>query len=268
MRRVTRRGFLIAALALVLPSCGGTDGGASDHPGSNPSAATPEALSGALTVFAAASLTDVFTGLGDQFNAAHADVEVTFNFGPSSGLAEQINQGAPADVFASANATQMTVVTDAGNGAAKPTVFAENVLEIAVPPGNPAGITGIADFADADLTLAICAPEVPCGAAAATVFEAAGITPSVDSLEEDVRAALTKVELGEVDAALVYVTDVVAAGEAVEGLEFPETEVAVNSYPIAVMSAAPNPDAAAAFVDFILSDVGRTALEEAGFGTP
>nr|MBA3369673.1 extracellular solute-binding protein [Geodermatophilaceae bacterium] len=137
-----------------------------------------------------------------------------------------------------------------------------------VPAGNPAGITGIADFANADLILAICASEVPCGVAAETVFDAAGITPSVDSLEEDVRAALTKVELGEVDAALVYVTDVLAAGEAVEGIDFPETEAAVNSYPIATLAGAPNPDAAQAWVEFILSEVGASALQDAGFRSP
>lgn len=252
---------LIGAALLFLSACGGddtansTDGATSD-------------LSGPLTVFAAASLTDVFIELGETFMAQNPGIEVRFNFGPSSGLSRQINEGAPADVFASANISQMAVVSEAGNADGEPTVFVENVLQIAAPAGNPAGITGIADFANADLTLAICAPEVPCGVAAATVFEAAGITPSVDSLEEDVRAALTKVELGEVDAALVYVTDVIAAGSAVEGIDFPETLEAVTSYPIVTLSAAPNPDAGQLFVEFILSEVGTAALEEAGFRSP
>lgn len=261
---------LLGALLLFLTGCGGddADGGAgSDETGSS-SASAGSDLSGPLTVFAAASLTDVFTELGDAFLAENPDVDLTFNFGPSSGLSTQINEGAPADVFASANTSQMDVVIDAGNAEGDPTIFVENVLQIAVSAGNPAGITGIADFANPDLTLAICAPEVPCGVAATTVFEAAGITPSVDSLEEDVRAALTKVELGEVDAALVYVTDVIAAGDAVEGIDFPETEEAVNAYPIVPLAAAQNPDAAQAWVDFVLSEVGVAALDEAGFRSP
>ncbi|MDQ3733223.1 MAG: molybdate ABC transporter substrate-binding protein [Actinomycetota bacterium] len=252
---------LLAALVCGLTACGGDEA---------PAAGGDDTLSGSLTVFAAASLTDVFTELGGRFESEHRNVEMTdyFNFGPSSGLATQINEGAPADVFASANTTQMEVAVAAGNAHGAPAVFVENVLEIAVPAGNPAGITGLADFANPDLTLAICAPEAPCGAAAQTVFQAAGITPSVDSLEEDVRAALTKVELGEVDAALVYVTDVTAAGGSVEGIEFPEAEEAVNSYPIVALAAAPNPDAARAWIEFVLSDVGAAAFEEAGFRIP
>lgn len=261
---------LFGALLLFQAGCGGDDAadGAADDETSGATEATASDLSGPLTVFAAASLTDVFTELGDPFMAENSDVDLTFNFGPSSALAIQINQGAPADVFASANTSQMDVVTEAGSAEGEPTIFAENVLQIAVPAGNPAGITGLADFADADLTLAICAAEVPCGVAAETVFEAAGVTPSVDSLEQDVRAALTKVELGEVDAALVYVTDVISAGDGVEGIDFPETEEAVNAYPIVPLAAAPNPDAAQIWVDFVLSDVGVAALEEAGFRSP
>ncbi len=263
---------LYAPLAIAVSACGNSADEAS--PGgelgeeASPQAPAESELSGPLTVFAAASLTDVFGELGAVFMQDNPEVEVTFNFGPSSGLATQINAGAPADVFASANPSQMDVVTGAGSAAGEPTIFTENVLQIAVPAGNPAGITGITDFANADLTLAICAPEVPCGVAAETVFDAAGIMPSVDSLEEDVRAALTKVELGEVDAALVYVTDVLAAGDAVEGIDFPETEEAVNSYPIVTLAAAPNPGAAQAWIEFVLSEVGASALEEAGFRAP
>jgi len=262
---------VVAALFLALTACGrGKDVPAADSTGEESSAAarSENTLSGPLTVFAGASLTDVFTELAELFTADNPDVEVTFNFGPSSGLATQINQGAPADVFASANTSQMDVVTEAGSAVGEPTVFTENVLQIAVPAGNPANIADLADFANPVLTLAICAPQVPCGAAAETVFAAAGITPSVDSLEEDVRAALTKVELGEVDAALVYVTDVIAAGDSVEGIDFPETEEAVNAYPIVTLAAAPNPDAAQAWIEFILSDVSAAALETAGFRSP
>lgn len=275
--QMPRRIQVVLAVAMfALASCGGSVNGGAGSSGVNSGAASDSAsdsasadsLSGPVTVFAAASLTDVFESLGDLFMADHPEVDLRFNFGPSSGLAQQINQGAPADVFASANTTQMTAVVDAGNATGEPTAFAENVLQIAVPAGNPARITGLDDFANPELTLAICAPQVPCGAAAEKVFAAAGITASVDSLEEDVRAALTKVELGEVDAALVYVTDVVAAGDAVEGIDFPEAEEAVNSYPIVSLAAAPNPGAARAFIEFILSGLGAAALDEAGFRSP
>jgi molybdate transport system substrate-binding protein len=261
---------LSAAATMVLAACGGSS---SDDPASagSSSAATSSAggdLTGTLTVFAAASLTDVFRELGDQLMADNPDLEVQFNFAGSSALATQLTQGAPADVFASANQPQMTVVTDAGLEGEEPTVFTENVLEIAVPADNPGDVTGLADFANPDLTLAICAAEVPCGAAAAQVFEAAGITAVPDTQEEDVRAALTKVELGEVDAALVYASDVQSAGSAVVGIEFPEAEDAINEYPICVLADAPNPDAAQAFVDLVLSDEGQEALEAAGFRAP
>jgi molybdate transport system substrate-binding protein len=137
-----------------------------------------------------------------------------------------------------------------------------------VPAGNPGDVTGLADFANPDLTLAVCAAAVPCGAAAAQVFEAAGIAAAPDTEEEDVRAALTKVQLGEVDAALVYASDVQSAGTDVEGIEFPEAEDAVNEYPICLLAAAPNPDAAQAFIDRVLSDEGQEALEAAGFRAP
>jgi len=253
---------VLPVTALLVAGCGESAGGAGD------AGASTDGLSGTLTVFAAASLTDVFTDLGDQLTDDNPDLDVQFNFAGSSALATQITQGAPADVFASANEEQMTVVTDAGLADGDPGVFTGNVLEIAVPTGNPAGITGLADFARDDLTLAICAPDVPCGAAAEKVFGIAGIEAVPDTLEEDVRAALTKVELGEVDAALVYASDVASAGDAVEGIEFPEAEEAINQYPICTLAAAPNPEAAAAFVELVTSDEGRRALEDAGFRTP
>ena len=223
---------------------------------------------GTLTVFAAASLTDVFTDLGQRLEEEDDGLTVQFNFAGSSALATQLVQGAPADVFASANGAQMSVVTDADLADGDPTVFAGNVLQIAVPAGNPAGLTDLADFAREELALAVCAPEVPCGAAAGDVFAAAGVVPRPDTQEEDVRAALTKVELGEVDAALVYATDVAAAGDAVEGFSFPEAEDAVNDYPLCTLAAAPNPEAARAFVDLVLSEEGQRALADAGFRVP
>lgn len=264
MRRRVLLGAPLAAL-LALTACGGS----ADAPADGGAASTSQGeLSGTLTVFAAASLTDVFTELGDELMAENPELEVRFNFAGSSALATQLTQGAPADVFASANGAQMTVVTDAGLEADDPEVFTENVLEIAVPAGNPGDVTGLDDFADPDLALAVCAAAVPCGAAAAQVFEAAGITPVPDTEEEDVRAALTKVQLGEVDAALVYASDVRSAGEDVEGIPFPEAEDAVNEYPVCVLADAPNPEAARAFVDLVLSDDGQAALEAAGFRAP
>lgn len=260
---------LPVAAMLALTACGGSSGDdAAGGAGSTASQSSAGDLSGTLNVFAAASLTDVFTDLGDQLREGNPDLEVVFNFAASSQLASQITQGAPADVFASANEAQMTVVTDADLQDGEPTVFTENVLEIAVPRGNPADVTGLADFANPDLALAVCAPDVPCGAAAEKVFEAAGIAAAPDTQEEDVKAALTKVQLGEVDAALVYATDVLAAGDEVEGIEFPETEQAVNTYPICTLRAAANPDAALAFVDLVTSEAGQQALAEAGFRAP
>jgi molybdate transport system substrate-binding protein len=269
---VKTRALLVlpAVAALTLTACGGSssDSAAGSSSSAAASSSSGAGLSGTLTVFAAASLTDVFGDLGDQLEAGNPGLDVQFNFGGSSALATQLTQGAPADVFASANEKQMAVVTDAGLQAADPTVFTENVLEIAVPKGNPGKVTGLADFGDPDLTLAVCAPDVPCGAAAAAVFADAGITAQPDTEEEDVKAALTKVQLGEVDAALVYATDVQAAGSDVEGIEFPEAEQEVNQYPICALAAAPNPEAAQAFVDLVESDAGQQALAAAGFRAP
>src|SRR3954454_19694644 len=255
----------VAAL-LALTACGGSS---NDGAAGNPTAESSGGeLTGTLTVFAAASLTDVFTGLGNQLEKENPGLDVRFNFAGSDALATQITQGAPADVFASANEKQMKVVTDAGLQAGDPMIFAENVLEIAVPKGNPGHVTGLKDFENADLTLAVCAPSVPCGAAAQTVFTAAGINARPDTEETDVKAALNKVQLGEVDAALVYATDVEAAGDQVEGIEFPEADDAVNKYPICTLTAAPNPGAAQAFVDLVTSDEGQKALTDAGFRAP
>ncbi len=255
-----RRLVTALGLAVVLAGCGSPASSSDVAPGY-----ADGELTGTLTVLAAASLTDVFTGLGDRLMAENPSLEVRFSFAGSSALATQIVQGAPADVFASANESQMRVVTDAGLQAGAPMLFAENVLEIAVPATNPGRVTGLADFADPDLALALCAADVPCGAAARQVFEAAGVTAAPDTEEEDVRAALTKVELGEVDAALVYASDVRSAGSAVEGIPFPEAEEAVNAYPICILGAAPNPDAARAFVDLVRAEEAQAALEDAGF---
>ncbi|MGY1843959.1 molybdate ABC transporter substrate-binding protein [Modestobacter sp. SYSU DS0875] len=228
-----------------------------------------------LTVFAAASLTDVFTDLGAELEAQRPGLTVQFTFAGSATLATQITQGAPADVFAPADEGQLARVADAGlTGTAE--VYASNRLMVAVPPANPAGLTapdaagvpGLAELLPDDVTLAVCAVEVPCGAAAAEVLEAAGRSDSPDTYEDDVRAVLTKVELGEVDAGLVYRSDVLAAGDQVLAFGFREAEQAANRYPLAPLADAPNPAAAQAFVDLVLSDAGQQTLTDAGFFEP
>ncbi|WP_432942819.1 molybdate ABC transporter substrate-binding protein [Kribbella sp. CA-253562] len=255
VRRTVAAG-LVAVAALGLAACGSDSQAGSASGGAS--------VSGTVNVFAAASLTGSFTQLGKDFEAAHPGVKVVFNFGGSSALAQQINQGAPADVFASAAPKNLDQVTEKGTA----TTFARNKLEIAVPKGNPGKVTGLADFTDADRKIALCAEQVPCGAAAQKVFAAAKLTPQPDTLEQDVKAALTKVSLGEVDAALVYRTDVLAAADKVEGIDFPEATQAVNDYPIATLTKAPNADGAKAFVDFVLSEQGRKVLTDAGFEAP
>ena len=221
-------------------------------------------LAGSLTVFAAASLTDVFPGLGERLEEQHPGLEVQFTFAGSSGLAAQLLQGAPADVFASADESQMARVVDA-DLAEDPQTFAQNVLMVAVPPDNPGNVSGLGDFAREELDLALCAPEVPCGSAAQELFDVLGIAAVPDTYEEDVRAVLTKVQLGEVDAGLVWFSDVVAAGPTILAFAPREAVLAETEYPIAALTAAPNPEAAQAFVDLVLSKEGRAALSSAGF---
>jgi molybdate transport system substrate-binding protein len=233
----------------------------------SPGPADSDALTGTVTILAAASLTESLDELASRFEEEHPSVDVVISYGGSSALAEQIISGSPADIFFSANESTMTTVTDAGL-TVDPTVLLTNVLEIAVPAGNPGGVTGLADFANADLTIALCDPAVPCGSAAEKLFAATGITPSVDTLEADVKAALTKVSLGEVDAALVYVTDVQAAGDEVEGIEVPEAADVVNTYPISLLTDAADADLAQAFIDFVSSAEGLEVFSDAGFGTP
>ncbi|MGI8538143.1 MAG: molybdate ABC transporter substrate-binding protein, partial [Mycobacteriales bacterium] len=199
--------------------------------------------------------------------AANPRLTVRFNFGGSSALAQQIVSGAPADVFAAASPATMQTVVDAGDATA-PQVFVRNRLVIAVPPTNPGKVSRLADFADSDLTIALCAEQVPCGAAAMKVFSAAKITAVPDTFEQDVKAALSKVQLGEVDAALVYRTDVLASDGKVESIAFPEADQAVNDYPVAALSSAPNAAAAAAFVAYVLSPEGQQVLADAGFDRP
>ena len=267
---MTTRGIRTAVAALIalalaaLAACGNSD----DNAGPGPVTATSGAVTGTVTVFAAASLTGSFTQIGKDFEAANPGSKVTFNFAGSPALATQINEGAPADVFASAAPKNMQTVTDAGNGDGAPTTFVKNQLVIAVPRGNPDGIKGLADLAKPGVKVALCTEQVPCGAAAKKALATANVKITPVTLEQDVKAALSKVRLGEVDAALVYRTDVKAAASDVDGIEFPESANAINEYPIIVLKNAPNRAGAQAFVTLVLSDKGKTVLTQAGFQSP
>lgn len=256
MKRLIRTAAATAALALAAAGCGG---GSSDTDADG----APEQAT--LQVFAAASLQEPFEELGEQFEADHEGVTVEFNFAGSSTLVEQIQQGAPADVFASADEKNMDKLTEAGLEAADPVDFTSNTLMIAVPAGNPAGVTDLASLAG-DLNLVVCAPEVPCGAATTTVEEAAGLEFSPVSEEQSVTDVLNKVTSGEADAGLVYVTDVAKAGDAVEGIEFPEAQEAVNTYPITTVKDAANPELGQEFQDLVTGETGQEVLAGYGFG--
>lgn len=221
-----------------------------------------------VTVFAAASLTGAFSEIRAEFQRSHPGTRVVLSFGSSATLAAQLRQGAPADVFAAADRRTMDLVTSAGLAPANPPTFARNRLQIAVPAGNPGGVRGLRDFERDSLAIAVCTPSAPCGAAAAAAFRAAGVTARPDTYDKDVKAALAKVVLGEVDAALVYHTDVVAAGDAVVGIELPAEARVANDYPVAILRAAPNRHGAQAFVGYLRSDAGRRTLAVAGFEIP
>ena len=256
-RRVPR--LAAAVLALACAACGADEsaGGRGDRDAKT-----------ILTVYAASSLTSSFEELGEDFEQTHDGVEVQFNFAGSSDLVSQIQSGAPADVFASADEANMEKLTSDGLNGSDPKPFATNTLEIAVPPDNPAGVSSFQDLTKPKLNLVICAPEVPCGAAAVAVADAAGVTLQPVSEEQSVTDVLAKVTTGEADAGLVYVTDVLAAGDDVKGIEFPESTSVVNKYPIATIADGGNDDLAQAFVDLVLSEDGQQVLAGAGFGQP
>jgi len=253
----------MAALLLVAATASCDDGAsdAADSDGGDGGDTT-------LTVFAAASLTSSFEQLGKSFEDSHDGVDVEFNFAGSSDLVAQIQSGAPADVFASADDANMEKLTAEDLQGSDPELFATNTLEIATPPDNPADVQSLEDLADPDLNLVVCAPEVPCGAAAQSVAEVGGVTLEPDSEEQSVTDVLGKVTSGEADAGLVYVTDVIAAGDDVQGIDFPESESAVNNYPIATVADSENADLAQEFVDLVLGDEGQQVLADAGFGQP
>lgn len=254
-----RLALLLPALLVValLGGCGA--GGQSGGAGGG--------VHGSIRVFAAASLTGSFTALARQFEHQHPGTTVQLSFGASSDLAEQIDNGAPADVFASASPTNMRQVVQAGNAeGSKP--FASNTMEVAVPPANPGHVHRLADLARKGVKVALCQPQVPCGAVARTVFDNAGLTVHPVTEEVDVKSVLTKVTLGEVDAGVVYVTDVRAAGRQVTGVPIPAGVNASTQYPITVVRGSDNSATARAFEQLVLSAQGQRELAKAGFGRP
>ncbi|MFG2273779.1 molybdate ABC transporter substrate-binding protein [Streptomyces chartreusis] len=261
MLKVTGAG---AAALLALSACSSSD---SDSGRTSDSSASDK-LSGEVTVFAAASLKESFTTLGKEFEKEHPGTKVTFSFGGSDALAASITGGAPADVFASASPKTMKIVTDAGGAAGTPATFVRNQLQIATLPGNPDKIASLKDLTKSDLKVVLCDRTVPCGAAAEKAIEAGKLKLTPVSYEEDVKSALNKVVLKEADAAVVYKTDVKAAGDKVEGVEFPESADAVNDYPITVLKESQNSDAAKAFIALVQSAEGQKVLSEAGFLQP
>jgi molybdate transport system substrate-binding protein len=252
---------MAAVLAAVAAAgCSSSGSGSSSGGSASPSGGT-------ITVFAAASLTESFTQLGKQFEAAHPGDTVKFSFGPSSGLAEQITSGAPADVFASAAPANMDQVVSAGD-ASGPQNFAKNVMEVATPPDNPRNVESVKDLADDSVKVALCQPQVPCGVVAAEVFKNAGITVKPVTLQPDVKSVLTQVETGNVDAGMVYVTDVQAAGSKVKGVTIPASDNASTLYPIATISSSKHKSEAQAFMNYVLSPAGQQVLAAAGFEKP
>lgn len=263
MRRLT-----VVAAGLAACAVAGCGSAATTHPAaSGGSRSIGVSTSGAITVFAAASLQGSFTQLGRQFEALHPGSKVTFSFGPSSGLATQIVNGAPADVFASAAVQNMNQVVSAGK-AAGASDFAKNKMEIAVPPSNPGHVSSVHSLTKHSVKVAVCQPQVPCGVVAKKVFSNAGVSVIPVTQETDVKSVLTKVELGDVDAGMVYVTDVKAAGSKVKGVTIPDSQNATTTYPIATISKSSHAATARAFVNYVLSPSGEKVLAADGFEKP
>ncbi|HYT27065.1 MAG TPA: molybdate ABC transporter substrate-binding protein [Actinomycetota bacterium] len=252
----TRPAVALVLVALAAAGCGGSGGPATGR-ASRPSTE--------IKVFAAASLTAAFGKLGQQFTAAHPETRVTFSFAGSQALATQIEQGAPADVFAPADTGNMTRVAGL---VATPQSFASNLLGIVVAAGNPKGVRGLADLAREDLKVVLAAPEVPAGRYARQALDARHVTVRPVSLEDNVKAVVGKVSLGEADAGIVYVTDVAAAGGKVEGVDIPREQNVPATYPIAVVKAGKHQQQAQGFVDLVRSPAGQQVLKSYGFLPP
>ena len=272
-RRYLRASLVVLAAAALTTACAGPAGAGGSASASTAASAGSSTTAASrapetLTVFAAASLKKTFTELATEFEAANPGVTVALNFAGSADLVTQITEGAPADVFASADTKNMAKLAAAGLVSGTPTVFATNTLEIAVPPGNPAGVTTFADLANPATKVVVCAAQVPCGAATATIEKATGVDLTPVSEENAVTDVLGKVSSGEADAGLVYVTDVAAAGTSVLGIPFSESGTAVNSYPIGVVAASAHAELAGLFAAFVTGPTGHRVLAAAGFGAP
>lgn len=255
------------SVAALVAGCSSSqkDAGPTTGASAAPSSAS---VTGDITVFAAASLKATFTELGTQFQNDHPGTKVTFNFAGSSDLVAQLTQGAPADVFASADTNNMTKAVDAGLVAGEPVNFATNTLTIVTPPGNPKGIATFADLAKPGTQVVVCAPQVPCGSATEKVEKATNVTLTPVSEESAVTDVLGKITSGQADAGLVYVTDAAGAGDKVTSVPFPESAGAVNTYPITVLKASKNPESAEKFVELVTGPAGRKVLAAAGFAAP
>jgi molybdate transport system substrate-binding protein len=256
LRTRTRLTVALTVAALALGACGGDDGSGGGSGGQSPSE---------IKVFAAASLTAAFNELGPQFSAANGGTRVTFNFAGSQALATQIQQGAPADVFASADLNNMDKVKDL---VGTPQNFASNLLAIVVEKGNPRGIKTLDDLASSDVKVVLAAEEVPAGRYAKQILDQAGVKVTPVSQEDNVKGVATKVSLGEADAGIVYVTDVTAGGDKVEGVDIPKEQNVTATYPIATVKASKAQDKAQAFMDLVLSDQGQQVLAKYGFLAP
>ena len=258
------RARIAAGLLLtgLLAACAGTPAGAPAAAGS------PDRIGGPLSVFAAASLTDAFKEAGAAFRRQHPALTIQFNFAGSQALLGQLNQGAPADVFASADEPTMQRLVDSGEAAGRPRIFATNRLQIVVGPGNPKAIRSLSDLAAPDTVVVLCAPSVPCGSYAAQALSRAGVKVAARSQEQDVKAVVTKVALGEADAGIGYVTDVRAAASKVQGIDIPADQNVVAAYPITTVRGGPNRPAASAFIEFVLGPEGQGILAGHGFAKP
>jgi molybdate transport system substrate-binding protein len=253
-----RNRFVLLVGAVFLAACGSSAGSASSSPSATP-------LTGTVSVFAAASLTDAFNALGTSFQGANSGVAMKFSFAGTPTLVTQIEQGAPADVFASADTANMDKLTGDGFTTGTPQVFARNKLEIVVAPGNPKGITGLADLAKAGVIYITEAATVPAGKYALQALKTAGVTVTPKSLETDVKSVVSKIELGEADAGIVYTTDVTAAGSKVAGVPIPDADNVIATYPIVAVKATTNAAAANAFMAYVLSAAGQAKLQSFGF---
>ena len=262
--RVTAATVLATGLVFAA-GCSSSDSGSGETTTAAAATTAGGEVTGEITVFAAASLNSTFTELGKSFESEYPGSTVKFNFAGSSDLVTQLSQGAPGDVFASANTANMDKAVADDLVASEPVDFASNVLTIVTAPGNPKGITGFADLADPGTTVVICAEQVPCGAATKTIEENTGVTLNPVSEESSVTDVLGKVTSGQADAGLVYVTDAKVAGDQVTEVTFPESSAAVNIYPIAVLGESKNPAAAQAFLDLVTGPEGQQVLSEAGF---